>query len=378
MDSTIELLRDLVAIDSVNPSLVPGGAGEERVAVALAEHLRGAGLDVEVAEVVPGRPNVIGVVEGRSSGPSLMFCGHLDTVGIDGMSEPFHPLERDGKLYGRGSQDMKGGIAAMASAAESIAKTGGLKAGRLIVAGVIDEEYESIGAEALVVDWKANAAVITEPTDLVVGVAHKGYQWVEIETKGRAAHGSRPQEGRDAIFRMARVISRLEALNDKLQNAYPHPLLGPPSLHASLISGGRELSTYPDRCSLRMERRTLTDEPADAALREVEEILSALRNEDPEFEASAKALFGRPPYQLPEGHSLAEALGNAVSAIGREQKFAGMTFWTDAAILGAAGIPTVVFGPGGAGLHGPVEYVLIDEVVACRDALVMLARAFCA
>jgi acetylornithine deacetylase len=272
---------------------------------------------------------------------------------------------------------MKGGVAAMISAAESIAKSGGLKSGRLIIAGVIDEEYESIGAEALVKTWRADAAVITEPTDLVIGIGHKGYQWVEVETKGRAAHGSRPEEGRDAILRMGRVLARLEALSRRLQSKPPHPILGTASLHASLIEGGRELSTYPDQCLLKMERRTVVGETENTALMEVEEILQSLKQEDAEFEASAKMLFGQPPYETPSDHILSETLEGVMGRLGRKTNRSGMTFWTDAAILGKAGIPTVVFGPGGAGLHGLYEYVLVDEVLACRDALVELTHEFC-
>jgi acetylornithine deacetylase len=361
----------------VNPSLVPGAKGESDVAHAAGDYMRAAGLDVEIKDVVEGRPNVVGVIEGRAPGPTLMFCGHLDTVGVIGMTEPFNPVERDGRLYGRGTQDMKGGVAAMIAAAETIARTGGLKAGRLIVAGVIDEEYESIGAEALVSTWKSDAAVITEPTDLVIGIGHKGYQWVEIETKGVAAHGSLPKEGRDAIFRMGRVIAHLETLSQKLQSKPPHPILGTASLHASLIDGGRELSTYPDHCSLRMERRTIVGETENAALTEVEEILHALKEQDPEFEGAAKMLFAQPPYETPSDHMLLQTIEDAMNTVGRKTNRSGLTFWTDAAILGKAGIPTVVFGPGGAGLHGLNEYVLVDHVLGCRDALVGLAHSFC-
>lgn len=376
-DSAIKLLCDLVAIDSVNPSLAPGGAGEAEAAHAAGQYMRVAGLDVEIDDVIAGRPNVVGILEGRSPGPTLMFCGHLDTVGVIGMTGPFNPVERDGKLYGRGTQDMKGGVAAMISAAESIAKSGGLKSGRLIIAGVIDEEYKSLGAEALVKTWQADAAIITEPTDLVIGIGHKGYQWVEVETKGRAAHGSLPKEGRDAILRMGRVLARLEALSRKLQSKPPHPILGTASLHASLIEGGRELSTYPDHCSLRMERRTIVGEPENTALMEVEEILHSLKQEDAEFEGGARMLFGQPPYETPSDHILSQTLESVMDGLGRKTSRSGMTFWTDAAILGKAGIPTVVFGPGGAGLHGLNEYVLVDEVLACRDALVELTHEFC-
>lgn len=183
-DPTIKLLRKLVAINSVNPSLVPGGAGEKEIASAVAGEMRAIGMDVEVTEVAPGRPNVVGVLEGRARGKSLMFCGHIDKVGVEGMSSPFDPIERDGRLYGRGAGDMKGGVAAMIEAARSLANSGAMKAGRWIVAAVVDEEYASIGAESLIKNWHADAAIVTEPTDLVVSIGHKGFSWVEITTEG--------------------------------------------------------------------------------------------------------------------------------------------------------------------------------------------------
>src|SRR5215210_1273166 len=237
-DPCISLLADLVAIDSVNPSLVPGAAGEADVAAYIAGHMRRLGLDVHLQEVTPGRPNVIGIVDGGSPGPSMMFCGHTDTVGVEGMKGPFTPVIRDGRLYGRGSQDMKGGVAAMIDAAR-VARARGFS-GRLIVAAVIDEEYASLGADALVKNWRADAAVVTEPTDLQIGVGHKGFAWFQLETVGKAAHGSRPAEGRDAIMRMGRVLHRLESLDRELQSRAVHPVLGTASLHASIIAGGRE------------------------------------------------------------------------------------------------------------------------------------------
>ena len=376
-DSTIKLLCDLVAIDSVNPSLVPGGAGEAEIAGVVAAELRSAGLDVEITEVAPGRPNVVGVLNGRKPGKSLMLCGHIDTVGVERMDRPFDPIERDGKVFGRGAGDMKGGVAAMIEAARSLANSGGIKAGRLIVAAVADEEYASIGAEALVKNWTADAAVVTEPTDLVISIGHKGFSWVKITTEGRAAHGSRPLEGRDAILRMGRVLSRLEKLDAELQSRAPHPVLGTGSLHGSLIEGGRELSTYPDCCVLKIERRTITGESGTVALAEVEEILSSLRDEDHEFEASAEAMFSRPSYETPGNHPLPSALESALFQAGAKVHRAGMTYWTDAAVLGEAGIPSVIFGPGGGGYHGLEEYVHVDQVLTCRDALVSLSREFC-
>jgi acetylornithine deacetylase len=374
-DPSITLLRDLVGIDSVNPSLVEGAAGEGAIAGVIADHMQRMGLDVEVQAVVPGRPNVIGVLQGARPGRSLMLCGHMDTVGVDGMHAPFDPVQRDGRVYGRGAQDMKGGLAAMIDAAR-VARDRGFTKGRIIIAAVIDEEYASLGAEALARHWRADAAVVTEPTDLQVGVAHKGFAWAEIRTRGRAAHGSRPADGRDAIFRMGRVLQRLERLDRELRARAPHSLIGTASLHASTIAGGREWSSYPDACTLRLERRTVATETAQTFMAEIDQLLDALRAEDPEFEASAALTVARPAYEIPDTHALPVALIRAAAESGIRAHAAGMSFWTDAAILGSAGIPSVLFGPGGAGLHGIEEFVLIADVIACRDALAALALTY--
>ncbi len=260
MESVERLLRDLVAIDSVNPTLVPGAAGEAAIAQRLVQEFEAMGLPVEVQEVAPGRPNVVATLEGRAPGRSLMLCGHIDTVGVAGMAAPFTPVERDGRLHGRGAQDMKSGVAAMIDAVRVVAASGGLAAGRVIVACVVDEEHSSIGADALVTRWRADAGVVTEPTDLDIAVAHKGFEWARIDTIGRAAHGSRPAEGIDAILHMGRVLSRCRRWMRHCKAGARHARLGTASLHASLIEGGRELSSYPDHCTLQLERRTLPGE----------------------------------------------------------------------------------------------------------------------
>jgi acetylornithine deacetylase/succinyl-diaminopimelate desuccinylase family protein len=376
MDPVISLLEQLVARDSVNPSLVPGASGEGNVAAFIAEHMRTVGLDVELQQVEAGRPNVIGVLEGRTAGRSLMFCGHTDTVGVEGMTDPWRPRQQNGRLYGRGAQDMKGGLAAMIDAARMLANDG-FASGRLIVAAVIDEEFASLGADALVRRWTADAAVVTEPTDLAIGVGHKGFAWLEIETRGRAAHGSRPTDGRDAIFRMGRVLAELERLDRELQSRAAHPLMGTASLHASIIEGGREMSSYPDRCLLRMERRTVGGERAGAALEEVRHILERLHRMDREFDAEARAGLSRSSYEIAADHALPAALETAAAAAGVTARFSGLSFWTDAAILGGAGIPSVLFGPGGAGLHSTEEYVNVADVLACRNVLARFARQWC-
>lgn len=362
MSSVIELLEELIAIDSVNPSLVPGGAGEAEIAQRIVAELRSFGAAVEVQEIAPRRVNVIGILEANTPGRSLMLCGHSDTVGVDGMTAPFDPVERDGKLYGRGAQDMKGGVAAILAAARTIAERNLLRAGKLVVAMVADEEHASLGAEYLVQSLRCDAAIICEPTDLAVGIGHKGFEWVDVETHGVAAHGSRPDEGVDAIVMMGRVLAGIEALDRRFSTLPPHPLLGRPSVHASLIHGGRELSTYPDRCTLSIERRTVEGEREGILLEELEASGLGPR-------ASARLTFTRRPYLTPETCELLQLLPGPRTAL---------SFWTDAAIFGNAGTPTVVYGPGGAGLHSIEEYVRINEVITCKDVLVDVATRFCA
>ncbi|MCR4374852.1 MAG: M20/M25/M40 family metallo-hydrolase [Acidobacteria bacterium] len=370
--STRALLADLVSVNSVNPSLVPGAPGEAAVADVAAHALRAGGLDVVFQEAAPGRPNVIGVLDGRESGPAIMLCGHLDTVGVEGMTDPFTPRVDGGRLYGRGAQDMKGGVAAMIAAAVALAPT--WTRGRLLVACVADEEYESLGAEALVKAWTADAAIVTEPTDLTLAVGHKGFAWLEIVTHGRAAHGSRPREGRDAIVDMARVLLTLEAHDRALQSRAPSEYQGTASLHASIISGGRELSVYPDRCVLQMERRTVSGEDDGVVLAEVGAMLDTLGAADARFRGDARLMTSRPPYRLSPSAPLPTALAAALASRGLPAGPVGMSFWTDAAILAGAGIPSVLFGPGGAGLHSVEEYVNLADVDVCRDVLVETVR----
>jgi acetylornithine deacetylase len=368
----LSLLSDLVSVNSMNPSLVPGAPGEAAVAEVAARAMRAGGLDVVFQEAAPGRPNVVGVLEGREPGPAIMLCGHLDTVGVEGMADPFTPRVVDGRLYGRGAQDMKGGVAAMIAAAVELAAD--WKRGRLIVACVADEEYESVGADALVQEWTADAAIVTEPTDLTMAVGHKGFAWIEVITSGRAAHGSRPREGRDAIVDMARVLLELDAKDRELQARPPSEHQGTASLHASIISGGRELSVYPDRCVLQMERRTVTGEEDSVIIREVNAILESLHTRDHGFRGEARLMTSRPPYRLNPSEPLPVALAASLESRGLSADPAGMSFWTDAAILAGAGIPSVLFGPGGAGLHSVEEYVNLADVDVCRDVLIDTIR----
>src|SRR3954452_10452383 len=359
MSDLVELLRGLVAIDSVNPELVPGGAGEGAVARFVAEWLERAGLEVTLEEVAPGRPNVVGVRRGSGGGRSLVLNAHMDTVGFAGMDAPLEARIDGDRMYGRGTCDMKAGLAAAMSAAASV---DGL-AGDVIVAAVADEEAGALGTRAFVERWAADGAIVTEPTEELVAVAHKGFVGFEIETAGRAAHGSRPEEGIDAIVAMGPILTSLEELDDSLGDEATHPLLGRASVHASLIEGGQEFSSYPDRCLLTGEWRTLPGDTSEAVVARLRDIAGG---------AEVRGLHVGQPFEVdPESD-----LPRLVCEHARTE-FTGVAFWADSAILAGAGIPTVLYGPIGAGAHAVVEWVDLGSVERVRDTLVAVARDFC-
>jgi acetylornithine deacetylase len=366
-----ELVAALVAIDSVNPDLVPGGAGEAEIADFVAGWLREAGLEVELDEAVPGRPSVIAVARGSGGGASLMLNAHMDTVGVEGMDHPFDPVIRDGRLYGRGAYDMKGSLAACMLAARRLAAED--LSGDVIVTAVADEEYASIGVQSVLSSRRADAAIVTEPTGLRVCVAHKGFVWAEIETEGRAAHGSRPAEGVDAITRMAPALARLAELQSALDSAPGHELVGPGSVHASLIEGGQELSSYPARCRLALERRTAPGESVDDFQHECEALIDGIEG------AELRMGLVRPPFAVDRDAQVVHAVSRAAATVtGKPAEVYGETYWMDAALIQAAGIPTVVFGPGGWGAHAVDEWVDLASVDACSDGLVAAAHELCA
>ncbi|MDQ7850007.1 MAG: ArgE/DapE family deacylase [Armatimonadota bacterium] len=366
----IRLLADLVRHNSVNPDLVPGAPGEEAIAAFLCQYCRSAGLEAEVRQVGPRRASVLARLRGRGERPPLLLNGHLDTVGVEGMTvDPFEPVIREGRLYGRGAFDMKGGVAAMVEAALAAAAAGP-PPGDVVLAMVADEEYASRGTEAVVREVTAGAAVVTEPTALEVCIAHKGFAWITIETAGRAAHGSRHDEGVDAIVRMGRVLAALERLEREHYPRRRHPLLGRPSVHASLITGGQGLSTYPERCRLQVERRTLPAERPEDVTAEVEGLLAELRRADPSFEATWSLSLFRPGLESPPQAPLVGALRRAArSVLGREPALVGASPWMDSALLAAAGIPTVIFGPAGSGAHAAEEWVDLASVAATAEVL---------
>jgi acetylornithine deacetylase len=362
------LLADLVAIDSINPSLVPGGAGEGEIARFVGGWLSDRGLEVDIADAEPGRPNVVARTRGTGGGRSLLLYAHMDVVGVDGMADPFTPRVEGNRLYGRGAYDMKAGLAAIMVAAANAAERG--VTGDVIVAAVCDEEFASIGAQAVAESVRADAAIVTEPTgaEITVAIAHKGFTWHEIVVQGRAAHGSRPEDGIDAIARMGHVLVALDRHAADLAARPGHPLLGPGSIHASLIDGGRELSTYPDSCRLQLERRTLPGESVEI----VETELTALLGD---VDATLHTTLVREPFEVAEDAPIVEA---ARHALGADVPVVGVPYWADSAIFSAAGIPTVIFGPGGEGAHAAVEWVDLDQLDRCVAALDAVIAGFCA
>jgi acetylornithine deacetylase len=353
-----ELAARLVAIDSVNPELIAGAPGEREAAAFVAEWCAGHGLDVEV--VGDERPSVIATKRGSGGGRSLLLNGHLDTVGVAGMEAPHEPRVEDGRLYGRGAYDMKGAVAAILLAA---VQATGLR-GDVIVTAVADEEFASTGTEAVLERVRADAAIVVEPTELRLAVAHRGFVGFEIETAGVAAHGSRPDLGVDAIVKMGPVLAALEQLDEQLQAGPRHALVGPASLHASLIEGGQEFSSYPARCLLTGERRTIPGETIAQVEVELREIAG---------DAALRIGVSREPFEAPSGHPFVELAGRAAGV----SEYAGALFWTDAGLIAAAGIPTVLFGPAGEGAHAAVEWVDLASLERVRDVVLQTAVEWC-
>lgn len=375
MDALATLIADLVAVDSVNPDLVAGGAGEGAVARLIADWLAAAGLEVHLDEVRPGRPNVIARARGSGGGPTLLLNGHIDTVGVAGMQAPHRPRLAGGRLYGRGAYDMKAGVAACMLAAAA-ARGQGLR-GDVLFTAVMDEEYAGIGTLDVAARYRADAAIIAEPTELELVVAHKGFVWLEVETTGAAAHGSIPGAP-DAITQMGRILAELGALNRRLLAAPTHPLLGSGTLHASLISGGQELSSYPERCLLQLERRTVPGETPEAVAAEVEAILAGLAPADPGVRAVVRRGVDRGPMSTPADApvpALIRRIGEEL--LGRPVTVAGVPYWTDAASLAEAGIPAVLFGPSGAGAHAAEEWVDLESVRQCVAIYSRVIAAYC-
>jgi acetylornithine deacetylase len=376
VSDVVELAAQLVAIESVNPDIVEGGSGELGVAEFVAEWCERAGLETTLTELAPGRANVVAVARGAGGGRTLMLNAHLDTVGVAGMADPFTPRLEDGRLYGRGAYDMKGSLAAcMLVTAE--AKRNGLR-GDVVLTAVADEEFASIGTEAVAASIRADAAIVTEPTELQLAVAHRGFVHLEVEVHGRAAHGSRPHLGIDAIAKMGRVLMGIEELDRRLRADPTHPYVGSGSAHASLIEGGQEFSSYPARCLLQAERRTIPGETAELAERELREIVERAAEGDPDFSAEVRAPISREPFEIDEDAEIAQLVRDAATAaLGPAPATVGVSFWADSALLAGAGIPTVLFGPIGEGAHAEVEWVDVASLERCVEIYTAAASRFC-
>ena len=351
MDELQKLICSLVEIESVNPDLVPGGSGEGAIAAFVAAWLRDAGLEVTIVEPVAGRPSVVGVLHGSGGGRSLMLNAHMDTVGIGGNADGLSPRVEGGRVYGRGAYDMKASLAAIMLTARRAA---GLR-GDLLVCAVADEEVASLGTASVLSKFSADFGLVTEPTELRLCLAHKGFVWLEVETTGVAAHGSRAAIGVDAIAAMGPVLVRLQDLQNRLRVSPRHPLLGSGSIHASLISGGHEMSTYPARCTLRIERRTIPGEDMSGEI------------------PGARVVLERSPSEVPEEHPLARAVSDAAGS----PEVIGVAYWMDMALMNAAGIPTVCYGPAGEGAHADVEWVDLASVERCISVYLKAAELLC-
>jgi acetylornithine deacetylase len=329
--------------------------------------------------IKPGRINVVGTLKGSGGGRSLLLNAHMDTVGVEGMTiDPYDAKIREGRLYGRGAQDMKGSLAAMIGAAKALVDSSVQLAGDVLITAVADEEHASIGTDDLVKHVTADAAIVTEPTDLTLCRAHRGFIWFDVETYGKAAHGSRFQEGIDANMRMGRFLSQLDGLEKELRQRSPHPLVGPPSLHAARLEGGSEVSIYAAHCLLQIERRTCPGETTDQATGELQAIINRLAQDDPTFKATVKAAFQRSPFEVEKDAQIVQTLESVIAdRNGETPTHSGQSFWTDAAILADAGIETVLIGPTGAGLHSEIEWVDVQSVMDLTEILAETAVRYC-
>ena len=377
-DHLVRTLAELVRTPSINPAF-SGGTTDER---AVAAYVRGAmealGMQVAEHEPSPGRVSVVGRLAGSGGGPSLLLYAHHDTVGVEGMADPFSGDVRDGRMYGRGAYDMKCGLAACLASVHTLRAAGVTLRGDLLIASVADEEEASTGMEEVLRHHRADAAIVTEPTELAMVVAHKGFCWLEVETRGRAAHGSGFREGIDANLRMGRFLARLDGLERRLRESPPHPVVGPPSLHAATLHGGTGLSTYAAACRLQVERRTIPGETEAQVVGELQAIADELAAQDATFQATVRPLLSRPGWEARADSAITPIVAAAATAVlGREPERVGAPYWMDTALLAGAGIDAIVIGPTGAGAHAAEEWVELESVRQVAELLVRAATDYC-
>jgi acetylornithine deacetylase/succinyl-diaminopimelate desuccinylase-like protein len=368
-----QLLRELIRRPSVNPALLPPGdprAGEARVAGFLATLGRAAGLRVTRQPVAPGRANLLLTLPaaGRPR-QRVLLAPHLDTVGAE--PRQLHPVLRRGRLHGRGACDTKGSVAAMFCALAAVARAPRRPAQtEIVLAALADEEDAQRGSRALVASgFTADLAIVGEPTGLRVVTVHKGSLWLRLETRGRAAHGARPELGRNAVLAMARIVTLLETEYAAALRARPHPLLGPATVNVGVIAGGVQPNIVPDRCEIHVDRRTLPGESLAGVQREIRALL---RLHHCRATISSLKTVPCPPLEtdpdLPLVRRFLDARGQRAPA--------GADYFCDAAVLSAGGIPSVVFGPGDiAQAHTADEWIALDQLARATDLLTRFLAA---
>ena len=379
-EELIDLIKNLIIIPS--HKLTEGQ--ERQLGRFLADTLAKEGIEVHLQEVEDHRENVIGMIKGTGSAQSLMLNGHLDTVPPLGMPEPFIPRIMDGRLYGRGAADMKAGLGAMAYTLIVIQRAKIRLQGTLLLAGVVGEESGGIGTAFLARNGpRADMAIVGEPTDLDIVIAHKGTEWLEITVKGKAAHGSVPQEGVNAITRATKVIQAIqERLIPKLQERQ-HELLNPPTINIGVIRGGEQPNIVPDECKLQLDRRWLPTETLENVIGELQHILAELEESDPQFSVTlrrmeATSIVPHHPLETPATHPLVQTMREVLRELGVDTSLRGVDYWTDGASLSRAGIPTVVFGPGSiTQAHSDEEFVELDSVLIAARAYILTALRIC-
>jgi acetylornithine deacetylase/succinyl-diaminopimelate desuccinylase-like protein len=367
MTRTEKLLAELIALPSVNPAFLPPRhphAGEKRVADFLATVAARAGLEVEFQKVLPGRSNIIARLPPKNEiKQTILLAPHLDTVGADGTK--FIPQRKNGRLYGRGACDTKGSVAAMLSALCELAdsKSRPLET-EIIFVGLIDEEHAQAGSRALVKGkFKAGLAIVGEFTNLQVVTAHKGSLWLELETRGQAAHGATPQFGKNAIHEMARIVDLLETDYAARLRKRKHPLLGAATVNVGTISGGTQPNIVPDVCKISIDRRTLPGEINAGVLREIAALLRAKK-----LSVKISSAKLAPAFPLQTNHKL-PLVQNFLKSVGQTKPL-GVHFFCDAAVLSAGGIPSVVFGPGDiAQAHTVDEWISLTELEHGKNLL---------
>jgi acetylornithine deacetylase len=374
--TALELLENLVRINSINPMLEANAPGETQIAEFVRDWCDSRNLETQWIETVKGRPSLIVIARGRGGGRSLMLNAHLDTVGVSGMTDPFTPRIENGFLFGRGACDMKASLAVCLKILERARDLN--LSGDVILTAVSDEEHGGIGTESVLEVCTADAAILTEPTGLQVCVAHRGFAVFEIEVIGRASHSSQPELGINAINGLGWVLLEIENLNQNLERREAHPLLGHGHAQATMVAGGSALFTTPSQARISLERRTLPGETRDVIETEVREMLERIRNRHPEFEASWRTSLYREPFSVETQTPILQTMTRALRDHKLEPQFTGTPYWMDSALIAAKGIPTVILGPTAHDLHGANERVNLSEVETLEQVLLSVIQDFCA